>query len=189
MDKTPKILPHMEDEMRYDKVEVIKLRGMMTTLRDENINLRAEIAALKAELSELRTPLKDWDVKLAEKNAALIKRNQRIGELEAALSGRTVSCVCGGLARAEAAEAKLAGAIEESAARLEVIYMKDERMAEYEAHLAALLPVLEGAKGVDARCPEGFDGQDNWTNEAHRILNVALAAYAARYPDQKGETK
>ena len=132
----------------------------MTDLRIfDPSKVRAMMDAKDAEIAALRTKIKNWkdceyESQVAALNAEIAALKARVKELEAALSGRTVSCVCGA-----------------------------------EAQLAALLPVLEAAKGVDARCPEGFDGQDNWTNEAHRILNVALAAYAARYPDQKGVEK
>lgn len=46
-----------------------------------------------------------------------------------------------------------------------------------EAKLSSAEKVVEAAKIVDRNCPEGFDGQDAWTNEAHRKLHAALVAY------------
>jgi uncharacterized membrane protein len=41
---------------------------------------------------------------------------------------------------------------------------------------------------VDGLCPEGFDGQDNWTNEAHRKVHAFLAGRPAVAQDAEAST-
>jgi hypothetical protein len=39
--------------------------------------------------------------------------------------------------------------------------------------------VVEAAREVDCRCPEGFDDQDGWTNDAHRKMHFAIRVFDA----------
>lgn len=68
------------------------------------------------------------------------------------------------------------------------------KVASLEAEKAALTEkakrmeaVVEAARQVNTRCPEGFDGQDSWTNEAHRIFHDALSALTPPALSEKGK--